>query len=583
MSDECCSEMRLNKISSDEQPTLKIGLDKQTVVSTSAEPQNSPRVNNTYLSAEQKPIQEMDTELLLIAPLAAEQDKQEQLLSHQIHLEQQATLPLESVQSLLKQPSIEQPFMEHQMPNRSVLLPRKKKSGRYSYSEFLWWVPLLLFLLLFISVLSGRSAIGAWVSQHVVHVQATTSIVPVIYPQPSLTQPSPIDNAAILFMRAMLHKNWSSLWPMLSPDAQKLWQGEKDFIHFENTKFGLLQLTSFSSSTAQMHNTWLDPDTTHIYSQVEVLHISLVASAPQGLLSKPSTLALSKGLFHNTLFALVNDQFSWRVLVAGPADADAPILVPSTPPATKLLVPIFMYHHVSNLPTRNYLDYGLTVTTTNFKAQLDWLQQQGYHTITQTELFDALYYGKVLPSHPMILTFDDGYEDVYTDALPTLLAHHYRGVFYIITGMIGGNYMTWPQVRKLAQDGMQVASHTINHINIGQPPSWTSTQRELLVSKETLEAQLNQPIQFFCYPSGEPFHDDPVYEQQIVLADFLKDGYVSATLDPFSYDSIIQNAQIPYQLPRIRVSGGESLQFFTSILNSTLSVDTYRMANGYLY
>ena len=128
-------------------------------------------------------------------------------------------------------------------------------------------------------------------------------------------------------------------------------------------------------------------------------------------------MRLSKGLFHNTLFALVYYQFNWRVLLAGPADPDAPILVPASPPTTKLLVPIFMYHHVSNLPVSNYLDYGLTVTTTNFNAQLDWLQQQGYHSITQTELFDALYYGKVLPAHPMILTFDDGYEDVYTECI----------------------------------------------------------------------------------------------------------------------------------------------------------------------
>jgi len=164
-----------------------------------------------------------------------------------------------------------------------------------------------------------------------------------------------------------------------------------------------------------------------------------------------------------------------------------------------------------------------------------------------------------------------------------LLAHHYRGVFNIITGMIGGNYMTWPQVRGLVEDGMQVSSHTIHHVNVGQPPSWTTTQNELLVSKETLEAQLNQPVQFFCYPTGEPFHNDPVYEQQIVLADLFKDGYVAATLDPFFYDSAIQNARTPYKLPRIRVSGSESLQLFTTILNSTLNIDAYRMANGFPY
>jgi len=467
-----------------------------------------------------------------------------------------------------------------EQPTQEVNL---EQQGRRSYTSLLWWAPLLMFVLLLISVLSGRSAIEAWISHHVTHNQTPSPTVSVIHPQPTPTQPSLIDNTATLFMGAMLHKNWTSMWLMLSPDAQQLWQGKKDFNHFEQAKFGSLKLSAFSHSSAQMHNTWLDPDTARVYSNVDVLYISLEASAPRGLLSAPSNVALSKGLFKNTLFALIYYQYNWRVLIAGPADPDAPILIPSSLPVTKLLVPIFMYHHISNLPVRNFLDYGLTVTTTNFNVQLDWLQQEGYHSITQTELFDALYYGKVLPTHPMILTFDDGYEDVYTNALPALLTHHYRGVFYIITGMIGGDYMSWQQVRKLAQDGMQVASHTIHHVNIGQPPAWTSTQNELLVSKETLEAQLKQPIQFFCYPTGEPFHHDPIYEQQIVLADLFKDGYVAATLDPFSYDSVIQNAQTPYQLPRIRVSGGESMQLFTSILNSTLNIDAYRMFNGFLY
>ncbi|HWZ20386.1 MAG TPA: polysaccharide deacetylase family protein [Ktedonobacteraceae bacterium] len=482
---------------------------------------------------------------------------------------------------LVKISSEEQKVVEQKTQEPGAPFPVEKQRGRRSYTSLLWWVPLLMFVLLLISVFSGRSKIEAWISHHVVHNQILTPVVPVIRPQPTPTQPSPIDTTATLFMNAMLRKDWASMWFILSPDAQQQWQGEKDFIHFEQAKFGSLQLISYINSPAQMHHTWFDPDTTQIYSNVDVLHISLRASAPQGLLSAPSNIALRKGLFHNTLFPIVYYQFNWRILLAGPADPDAPILVPSSPPTTKLLVPIFMYHHVSNLPVRNYLDYGLTVTTTNFNYQLDWLQQQGYHSITQTELFDALYYGKVLPTHPMILTFDDGYEDVYTDALPALLAHHYRGVFYIITGMIGGNYMTWPQVRKLAQDGMQVSSHTIHHVNIGQPPPWTTTQNELLASKQTLEVQLKQPVQFFCYPTGEPFHNDPVYEQQIVLADLFKDGYVAATLDPFSFDSVIQNAQTPYQLPRIRVSGGESMQLFTSILNSTLNIDGYRMANGY--
>ena len=391
--------------------------------------------------------------------------------------------------------------------------------------------------------------------------------------------PSGDNNLAHDFMGAMLHKDWATMWSLLHPDAQKSWQDEHDFVHFEQVKFGSLKLASYQATTPVVQHTWRDPDTTSIYADVATFSISLLATAPARLLTAPSDFALAHGLFNNTLLALAQSQGRWKVLVAGPADPDAPILVPASPPITKQLVPIFMYHHVSNLPTSNLLDYSLTVRTTDFAQQLDWLSQHGYQSVTQSDLFNALYYGKVLPAHPVMLTFDDGYKDVYTDALPALLAHHYRGVFYIITGMIGGRYMTWKQVRTLATDGMQISSHTIHHINIGEPPAGTSTQQELLGSKATLEAHLGQPVQFFCYPTGEPFHHDTVAEQQTVLTDLFNDGYVSATLDPFSLFSAIQNPQTPYQLNRIRVSGGETLQEFTGILDTTLSIGTEELVH----
>jgi peptidoglycan/xylan/chitin deacetylase (PgdA/CDA1 family) len=288
---------------------------------------------------------------------------------------------------------------------------------------------------------------------------------------------------------------------------------------------------------------------------------------------------LRHGLFNQTLFALASHNGTWLILLSGPADADAPILVPRAAPVVKILVPIFMYHHVSHLPTSNPLDYSLTVTTSDFEEQLIWLQQHGYQSITQTELFDALYDGKALPTHPMMLTFDDGYEDVYTDALPALLAHHYRGVFYIITGKIGGVYMTWDQVRTLAQDGMQVSSHTVHHVNVGNPPAGTTTHIELASSQDTLETQLDEPIQFFCYPSGEPFHHDTVLQQQNVLKELFQDGYVGATLDPFSLFTATQNAQTPYLLNRLRVSGGEDLNSFIGILNVALRNGSQALIN----
>jgi peptidoglycan/xylan/chitin deacetylase (PgdA/CDA1 family) len=574
--------MRSNGISSDDQPTQEISQKEQATLPMAVGQQTALSVGIALQNPEQQPTQEINPVHQATLPEVVEQKIQEKLLSQQMELERQATLPMVVERQDLDQP----PVMSNAVPqneDRQRLLLRGKQQQRSSNRALWWWVSLVVFTFLLVGVVIGGSVIEGWFSQNFSRNESPTHVVGLNNPFSTPTQPSMMDITAKLFMDAMMHKDWAAMWPMLSPDAQQLWQGEKDFIHFEKAKFGSLIFTSFSDSSAQMQYNWRDPDTTQIYAEVATLRVSLEASGPNDLLSVPSNLALSKGLFNNSLFALEHYQNNWRVLVAGPADPNAPILVPASLPVTKLLVPIFMYHHVSNLPVRDYLDFGLTVTTINFNAQLDWFRQHGYHSITQTELFDALYYGKALPGHPMILTFDDGYKDMYTDALPALLAHHYRGVFYIITGFTGGNYMTWQQVRTLAQEGMQIASHTIHHVNIGQPPAWTSTQKELLLSKETLETQLGYPIQFFCYPTGEPFHRDSIYEQQIVLADLFTDGYVGATLDPFAYDSAIQNAQTPYQLPRIRVSGGEGLQLFISILNSTLNIDAYRLANGLAY
>ncbi|HEY6539653.1 MAG TPA: polysaccharide deacetylase family protein [Ktedonobacteraceae bacterium] len=522
-------------------------------------------------------IEEQPTETLPLEPQHAQLEEQSTLVlpvEQDWQMEELSTLVLpvdQRLTQIAEQATLALPlkrgFSEQQIAIPASLHPSKFKRR--------WLIFAVLYFVLIGGGLIGRAAVVNWIAAKSANLQSTPVVLHV---HRTAAHSSAIDSAANNFMQAMMNKDWESMWSMLSPDAQRSYQGEQDFARFEQAKFGAIRFTAFKLSASVLQQPWLDPDTTYLYPIAATLQVSLSASAPQGVLTGASLADLDNGLFQNTPFALVPRNGQWLVAVAGPADLDAPILAPALLPHTRLQVPIFMYHHVSNELTHDLLDYTLTVTTTEFNAQLDWLQAQGYSSINMTELFDALYYGKALPPHPMILSFDDGYEDMYTDAVPTLLAHHYRGVFYIITGMIGGRYMTWNQVRTLDEYGMQIASHTVHHINIGNPPAYTSTQQELLDSKNTLQAQLGKPVQFFCYPTGEPFHNDSNYERQLVLADLLADGYIGATLDPLSFDSTIQDAQTPYQLPRVRVSGGESLQSFTGILDSVLKYDAWQLA-----
>jgi peptidoglycan/xylan/chitin deacetylase (PgdA/CDA1 family) len=227
-----------------------------------------------------------------------------------------------------------------------------------------------------------------------------------------------------------------------------------------------------------------------------------------------------------------------------------------------------MYHHISDLPPRNALDLSLTVTPTVFGQQLDYLKTKGYHSITFNQLFNALYYQGPLPSKPIILTFDDGYEDNYQFAYPLLREHGFSGMFYIITGKVNWEgQMTWGQLREMLQHGMQMGSHTIHHVNMGQvwQNSPEQAQQELQISKSTLEQNLRIVVQQFCYPSGEPFRSGSRFVRQQIVLLLAQDGYVGATTDP-GITGIVQQSQEPFILLRIRVDGRESFEGFVKSL-----------------
>src|SRR5258708_16272704 len=114
------------------------------------------------------------------------------------------------------------------------------------------------------------------------------------------------------------------MWSMLTPAAQQLWQGKKDFIHFEQAKFGSLKFITYKDTPAQIQSSWLDPDTTQVYTGVATLRVSLVAAAPRGLLTAPSRAALDNGLFNNIQFSLLPYHGGFVLVVSLPLYLDVP-------------------------------------------------------------------------------------------------------------------------------------------------------------------------------------------------------------------------------------------------------------------
>ncbi len=236
--------------------------------------------------------------------------------------------------------------------------------------------------------------------------------------------------------------------------------------------------------------------------------------------------------------------------VSGPADVLAP-------GAGWINVPILTYHYIRINPvSSDRMGFALSVTPADFAAQMDWLKESGYHPITAGDLHAYLRGARGLPSKPVILTFDDGYGDFYTTALPILRAHDFRATAYVVSGFVGWpNYMTAAQVVEADRSGIEIGSHTVNHPNLTNMSS-VSVRSQLVDSKRFLESLLGHSVTSFCYPSGKV--------NSMVAWQVADVGYDSATTTVFGFRHTLADR---YIWTRLRISGGETRDQFAAAIS----------------
>lgn len=399
----------------------------------------------------------------------------------------------------------------------------------------------------------------------------------------SLHTPKPVDTqvevrqVANQYMKALLAQDYKTMWSLLNPQIQQDWGDEAAFANFLKQRFQAYNLQGFTLTGGGGLTSWTNPESMQSFQHVQQIRVSLqlqpkhTSQIPQ----VPEALQPDQ-VYQNLPFIVqqlptspaskVNAQ--WMVLDGGPADPEAPILPATHPALQNVNVPILMYHHISNIVPTDILAHSLTVDTKNFVQQLDYLQKHHYHTITFNQLFNTLYYKAPLPQNPIILTFDDGYTDAYTWALPELKKHGFSATFFIISGVIGWKgYMGQNQLKSLLSNGMQIGSHTVHHVDMGQLVNFDPklAQKELVDSKAKLEKELGGVIQEFCYPSGEPFRSGSIETQKAIVAMLAKDGYIGATTDP-GLTGYIQSSNAPFDLLRIRMDGRDPALGFTQQL-----------------
>ena len=130
-------------------------------------------------------------------------------------------------------------------------------------------------------------------------------------------------------------------------------------------------------------------------------------------------------------------------------------------------VPVLMYHAVGD---DCWGEEHLFVRPAELEQQLQYLSENGYETIFFEDLAHLERYEK-----PVILTFDDGYDDNYTLLLPLLQKYHMKATIFMIAGDIGGPHkLTQPQLRALTQSGLvSIQSHGWSHKNMADM-GWTA-------------------------------------------------------------------------------------------------------------
>ncbi len=166
-------------------------------------------------------------------------------------------------------------------------------------------------------------------------------------------------------------------------------------------------------------------------------------------------------------------------------------------------VPILMYHYIRiNPDPDDILGDSLSVTPAEFAAQIELLTRYGYRGVTFAQLLAYFKDNVPLPPRPVILTFDDGYRDFYTDAYPVLRQYGQPATVFLVTGFLDWpQYLTREQVVEMAAAGIEFGGHTAHHVDTrGMDEELAAV--EIVESKRELETLLGKPLLAFSYPNG---------------------------------------------------------------------------------
>ena len=172
-------------------------------------------------------------------------------------------------------------------------------------------------------------------------------------------------------------------------------------------------------------------------------------------------------------------------------------------------IPILMYHSISDEKEKSHPYYHVNTSSAVFDAHMRYLHENNYSVINLQDLKKS--FATRDSSKYVVITFDDGFYDFFTNAFPILKKYNFSATVFLPTGFIhnerlsfkGKECMTWNEVRHLQSKGINFGSHTVTHPQLNNL-STKEIENEIKLSKNKIEDETGITVKSFSYPFAFP-------------------------------------------------------------------------------
>jgi len=226
-----------------------------------------------------------------------------------------------------------------------------------------------------------------------------------------------------------------------------------------------------------------------------------------------------------------------------------------------------MYHSLSDCPLGLHPYYETTTSPPMFRQQLAQLHELGFRAVSVSEGMRLIEDGKDF--EPCVaVSFDDGYRDVYTEALPALREYGFTATVYVIAGKCkpdrtqfkDRDCLTTDEISELHMNGIEIGSHTISHPQL-HDLAWNEVEREVSESKKLIEDALGLSVVSFCYPFAFPETDGKFVMRFRSL--LRESGYSNAVTTVIG---TVDSRSDRFSLPRLPVNNFDDKRLFQAKL-----------------